>query len=155
MVPSIADFKVHKMVIWFDLNKKGGLRYNLSNAWDRAIKPIPGHLSHDHSTSQLPEEVWWVPHATSQVAQKVSSSIWFIYKLHRSTILVKNVKHVTFPPPPPSQTMLWWDYILWSNSSLYVHNVERWGREGFDKSRKKFESQTVAHADAQLASLVG
>ena len=24
---------------------------------------------------QLPEEVWWIPHATSQVAQKVSSSI--------------------------------------------------------------------------------
>ena len=35
------------------LNKKEGLRYNLSHAWDRAIKLIPGRLSHDHSSGSV------------------------------------------------------------------------------------------------------
>ena len=32
------------------LNKKGGLRYNLPHAWDRAIKLIPSRLSHDQTS---------------------------------------------------------------------------------------------------------
>ena len=35
------------------LNKKGGLRFNLSHAWDRAIKLIPSHLSHEHSSGSV------------------------------------------------------------------------------------------------------
>ena len=35
------------------LNKKGGLNYNLSHAWDQAIKLIPGRLSHDHSSGSV------------------------------------------------------------------------------------------------------
>ena len=31
------------------LNKKGGLRFLLSHAWDRALKDIPRRLSHDQS----------------------------------------------------------------------------------------------------------
>ena len=32
------------------LNKKGGLRFLLSHAWDRALKDIPRRLSHGQST---------------------------------------------------------------------------------------------------------
>ena len=39
------------------LNKKGGLRFNLSHAWDRAIKTIPSRLSRDppNGGSVLPD----------------------------------------------------------------------------------------------------
>ena len=36
------------------LNKKGGLRYNLSHAWDSAIKQIPRRLlSHDQNSGSV------------------------------------------------------------------------------------------------------
>ena len=35
------------------LNKRGGLRFNLSHAWDRAIKLIPSRLSHDQSSGSV------------------------------------------------------------------------------------------------------
>ena len=41
------------------LDKKVKLRFNLSHVQDRAIKVISGPLSHDQSSGQLPEEVWW------------------------------------------------------------------------------------------------
>ena len=35
------------------LSKKGGLHYNLSHAWNQAIKLIPGHLSHYNSSGSV------------------------------------------------------------------------------------------------------
>ena len=40
------------------LNKKGGLRFLLSHAWDRALKDILRRLSHDQSTGS---QTWWSP----------------------------------------------------------------------------------------------
>ena len=59
------------------------LRYNLFYAWSRATKLIPGRLSPDYSSGS---GAWRsVVGTTCNVAScstKVSSSIWFIYKLH-------------------------------------------------------------------------
>ena len=62
------------------LNKKGGLRFLLSHAWDWALKDIPRRLSHDQSTGS---QTWWspeVPDATSYHL-KCKSSIRFIFKI--------------------------------------------------------------------------
>ncbi len=46
------------------LNKKGGLRHNLSHVWDSALKRIPSRLSHDHNSGSVACRSPEVPDAT-------------------------------------------------------------------------------------------
>ena len=82
----------HPVLRWWhkrsDLGTSGGAitYHHLSDAWDRAIKLIPGHLSHDHSSGSV---AWRsVVGITRNFA---SSSIWFIYKLHSIGLFYSNL----------------------------------------------------------------